>query len=116
MNSSEVQKLADSLGANAADLVQRLQFREGVALAIALDVVGFRGGWVSSAQITSGLHPKHWAAVLESMGYVLHPAVKGRTQLLKGEGRTRLFIKTDHEHRDVTKEKNAVRFYQSAQT
>lgn len=116
MNSSEVQQLADSLGANAADLVQRLQFREGVELAIALDVVGFRGGWVSSSRITSGLHPKHWAAVLESMGYILHPAINERTQLLKGEGRTRLFIKADHEHRGVTREKNAVRFYRSAQT
>lgn len=113
MKSNEVKLLAERMGANVGDLVERLEFVEFVESAINEGRVGFRKGWISSSKIDSDLHPKHWAGLLESMGYTLHPALSnnGRTQLIADEGRTRLFTRENHPKRGVKIARHAVHYY-----
>ena len=117
MRSNDVRLLAERLGANVGDLIERLEFVEFVESAIERDAVGFRKGWISSSKIASPLHPKHWAALLASMGYTLHPALSnnGRTQLIAGEGRTRLFTREDHPQRGVKTARHVEKFYKHDQ-
>lgn len=105
------------LGLDNSEFLARAKFVEIVRVSIERGDVGFRRGWVSSAHIVSDLHPRKWAGLLEAMGYELHPSLgkTGRTQLIEGEGRTRLFIQKGHEMAGVELERHAVKHYRSAQ-
>lgn len=113
-------KAADQIaqmGLDNSEFLARAKFVETVRIGIERGDVGFRGGWISSGRVVSDLHPKKWAGLLETMGYELHPSLSktGRTQLIDGEGRTRLFIQKGHEMVGVELERHAVKHYRSAQ-
>lgn len=70
-------ELLKEVGLDNTEFLKRARFLEGVRVSIERREPGFRGGWISSAEINSDLHPRQWAALLEVLGYVLHSSMAG---------------------------------------
>ena len=125
-------ELMKDVGVDNTEFLKRAKFVEGVRIAIARGDVGFRGGWVSSTHIASDLHPKQWAGLLESLGFVLHPsmAAKGRSdtpvtlvvdsrpgELREAPGKSwlRLFVLKGSPGESVEDQVEAIRAFKRAQ-
>lgn len=95
--------------------------------AIAQDLPGFAGGWVSSIALNNLLEDKNAARrvplnkrkpLLESLGYVYHPGLKdGRLNntVLPDGGKPKLFIRVDHNDRFLRAPSDISRAYSVAQ-
>lgn len=114
-------ELLKEVGLDNSEFLERAKFLETVRVAIERKDVGFRGDWVSCNHINSDLHPKKWAALLGTMGYVLHPtmAVTGRTShpVSIGSGRSwlRLFVKQGSPAEKIAAQKEAVYAFKQRQ-
>lgn len=115
-------ELMKGLGMDNSEFLSRAKFVEGVKLAIERKEIGFRGDWVSSAHIVTDIHPKQWAVLMGSIGYVLHPSMigKGRSDVpvdLGGGNKqwVRLFVKQKSPSYSIKSQGEAIYSYKVAQ-